>query len=266
MTKRKQNVLVLDVGGTNVKVIDSRHTEPVKIPSGPAMSASLMVAEVKKATEGWSPTAVSIGYPGIVFRGKPVTEPHNLAPGWVDFDFETAFGCPVRIVNDAAMQALGSYEGGRMLFLGFGTGLGSAMIVEGILAPMELAHLPYRKGRTFEDYVGQRGLLRLGKNKWRRHVEAVIAELRTALEAEYVVLGGGNTKFLDLKALNSETPERENSDGLPQGVRLGGNSNAFLGGFRLWESATWKASADGEPEALAPGAVAKAKRAARKAR
>ena len=259
MTKTKQNVLVLDVGGNNVKVIDSRHDAPVKIPSGPAMSASLMVADVRKATEGWDFTAVSIGYPGIVFRGKPVTEPHNLAPGWVGFDFEAAFGCPVRIVNDAAMQALGSYEGGRMLFLGFGTGLGAAMILEGVLAPMELAHLPYRKGRTFEDYVGQRGLDRLGKTKWRRHVETVIAQLRTALEAEYVVLGGGNTRYLDLKALNSAEPQSQEETGFPQGVKLGSNANAFRGGFRLWDDEVWKET----PEAPAP---AKAKPASRKAR
>ena len=223
MTKTKQNVLVLDVGGNNVKVIDSRHDAPVKIPSGPAMSASLMVADVRKATEGWDFTAVSIGYPGIVFRGKPVTEPHNLAPGWVGFDFEAAFGCPVRIVNDAAMQALGSYEGGRMLFLGFGTGLGAAMILEGVLAPMELAHLPYRKGRTFEDYVGQRGL------------------------------------DLDLKALNSAEPQSQEETGFPQGVKLGSNANAFRGGFRLWDDEVWKET----PEAPAPAKAKPASRKAR---
>ena len=219
-TKRKNNILVIDVGGTNLKFVDSNHPEPTKIPSGTEMSATRMVTEVQEATKGWNYTAVSIGYPGPVRHGKPLAEPHNLAPGWVGKDFEKAFGCPVRVVNDAAMQALGSYEGGRMLFLGLGTGLGSALIVEGVLEPMELAHLPYRKGRTYEDYVGLRGLERLGKTKWRKHVITVIEQLRHALEADYVVLGGGNSKLL-----------KE----LPPGVRLGENSNAFLGGFRLWK-------------------------------
>jgi polyphosphate glucokinase len=184
------------VGGTNIKIIDSHHTEPVKIPSGPTMTAHNMVTEVQTATRGWSYSAISIGYPGPVRAGKPLSEPHNLAPGWIDLDFEKAFGVPVRIINDAAMQALGSYNGGRMLFLGLGTGLGSALIVEGVLQPMELAHLPYRKGRTFEDYVGARGLERLGKAKWRHHVMIVIDQLRRALEGDYVVLGGGNARLL----------------------------------------------------------------------
>ncbi len=183
------------------------------------MSAPRMVRDVKNATRDWDYTAVSIGYPGPVRQGKPLAEPHNLGAGWVGHDFEKAFGCPVRIVNDAAMQALGSYEGGRMLFLGLGTGLGSALIVEGVVAPMELAHLPYRKGRTYEDYVGLRGLERMGKAKWRQHVLIVIDQFRRALEADYVVLGGGNSRLLK---------------SLPDGVRLGANSNAFLGGFRLW--------------------------------
>jgi predicted NBD/HSP70 family sugar kinase len=214
-----QNILVIDVGGTNVKLVDAHHEEPVKIPSGPAMTAQRMVAAVKEAAAGWNYTGVSIGYPGPVLRGKPMAEPRNLGGGWMKCDFAKAFGCEVRIVNDAAMQAIGSYEGGRMLFLGLGTGLGSALIVEGVLEPMELAHLPYRKGKTYEDYVGVRGLERMGKAKWRRHVEAVVGQLQHALEAEYVVLGGGNAKLL-----------KE----LPEGVRLGDNSNAFKGGFRLW--------------------------------
>ena len=179
-----------------------------------------MVSRVRAATAGWVYTAVSIGYPGPVVHNQPIAEPHNLGRGWVGFDFKKAFGHPVRLINDAAMQALGSYEGGRMLFLGLGTGLGSAMIVDGILEPMELAHLPYRKGRTYEDYVGLRGLERLGKKKWRRHVADVIAQLKTALEAEYVVLGGGNAKLLQK---------------LPPGAKLGDNNNAFRGGFRLWQ-------------------------------
>jgi len=219
MPKQSQNILVIDVGGTNVKVIDEHHEAPVKIPSGPDMTAQLMITAVKEATAGWKYTGVSMGYPGPVLRCKPMAEPRNLGGGWMKCDFAKAFGCEVRIVNDAAMQALGSYEGGRMLFLGLGTGLGSALIVEGVLAPMELAHLPYRKRKTYEDYVGARGLERLGKDKWRRHVAVVIDQLRHAIEAEYVVLGGGNAKLL-----------KE----LPEGVRLGSNNNAFKGGFRLW--------------------------------
>jgi polyphosphate glucokinase len=236
--KSKQNILVLDIGGNNIKVHDSNHAEPVKIPSGPAMSAAHMVEEVKKATEGWNPAVISMGYPGIVYQGKPFTEPHNLAKCWVGFDYEGALGHPVRIVNDAAMQALGSYEGGRMLFLGFGTGLGTAMVVDGVLAPMELGHLPYRKKRTYEDYVGQRGLDRLGQHKWHGHVALVIAQLSAALEAEYVVVGGGNTKMLDVKELNANAVHPNGL--LPQGsqdrIRLGGNANAFVGGQRLWDT------------------------------
>jgi predicted NBD/HSP70 family sugar kinase len=215
----KQNILVIDVGGTNLKVIDSNHAEPVKIPSGTAMTAERAVEAVKNATKDWGWTAISMGYPGPVRDGKLLAEPHNLGPGWVDMDFAKEFGCPIHIVNDAAMQALGSYDGGRMLFLGLGTGLGSALIIDGVLAPMELAHLPYRKGKTFEEYVGIRGLEKLGKTKWLEHVLIVIDMLRNAMVADYVVLGGGNSKRL-----------KE----LPAGVKLGENSNAFLGGFRLW--------------------------------
>ena len=213
------SILVTDVGGTHVKVIATGRKLPVEIPSGPKMTARKMVAEVKKATAGWKYDAVSIGFPGPVVHGHPVSEPHNLAAGWVGFDFRKAFGRPVRIVNDAAMQALGSYRGGRMLFLGLGTGLGSAVIVDGVLEPMELAHLPYKKGRTYEDYVGLAGLKRLGKRKWRRHVADVVKQLKAALQADYVVLGGGNAKLLAK---------------LPPGARLGTNSNAFRGGYRLW--------------------------------
>jgi polyphosphate glucokinase len=185
------------------------------------MTAKLMVSQVKKLAEDWKYDVVSIGYPGPVLRGRPVAEPHNLAPGWVGFDFERAFGCPVKVINDATMQALGSYKGGKMLFLGLGTGLGSTLIVDGNAVPMELGHLPYKKG-TYEDYVGIRGLERFGKKKWRRHVAEVVAYLVAALEPEDVVLGGGNAKKL-----------KE----LPSGCRLGQNTNAFIGGFRLWEEA-----------------------------
>ena len=213
-------VLVIDVGGTHVKILVTGQKESRKIDSGPTMTPRLMVAAVKKLAQGWTYDAVALGYPGPVVHGRPLHEPTNLAVGWVGFDFRKAFGCPVRLVNDAAMQALGSYKGGRMLFLGLGTGLGSAMIVDGHLEPMELAHLPYKKDRTYEDYVGLHGLERLGKKKWRAHVIDVVDRLRAALEADYVVLGGGNAKLMDK---------------LPKDTRLGANENAFLGGFRLWE-------------------------------
>jgi polyphosphate glucokinase len=184
------------------------------------MSARQMVRAVRQATADWQYSVVSIGYPGPVLHGKPVTEPRNLGDGWVGFNFKKAFGCPVRVINDAAMQALGSYKGGRMLFLGLGTGLGSALIVDGVLEPMELAHLPYKKGRTYEQYVGKAGLKRFGKKKWRRHVADVITRLKATLEADDVVIGGGNAKSLRA---------------LPKGVRLGSNANAFIGGYRLWK-------------------------------
>jgi polyphosphate glucokinase len=180
-----------------------------------------MVNEVKRLASDWSYDVVSIGYPGLVVRDRVVAEPHNLGRGWTDFDFEKAFGCPVKIINDAAMQALGSYRGGKMLFLGLGTGLGTTMIVDGVIEPMELAHLPYRKGKTFEHYVGAAGLRHFGKTKWRKHVVDVIRRLMAALEPEYVVLGGGNADKLGR---------------LPQRVRLGDNDNAFAGGYRLWQN------------------------------
>ena len=216
-------ILVIDVGGTHVKLLATGRKTRVEIPSGPTLTAAKMVRDVKMATAGWDYSGVSMGYPGPVVHNRIVTEPHNLGRGWLGFNFRKAFGHPVRIINDAAMQALGSYEGGRMLFLGLGTGLGSAMIVDGILEPMELAHLPYQKGRTYEDYVGIRGLKRLGKKKWRRHVMDVVKQLKAALEADYIVLGGGNAKLLKK---------------LPPGVRLGDNNNAFRGGFRLWKNRT----------------------------
>jgi polyphosphate glucokinase len=187
------------------------------------MTADKMVAIVKKATKGWDFDAIALGYPGPIINNHPLREPHNLGGGWMHIDFQKAFGRPVRIINDAAMQALGSYEGGRMLFLGLGTGLGSAMISDGFLEPMELAHLGYKKGKTYEDYLGLRGLERLGKKKWRRAVADVVEKLKSALGADYVVLGGGNIKKLKQ---------------VPPGARLGNNDNAFKGGFRLWQSPT----------------------------
>jgi polyphosphate glucokinase len=213
-------VLVIDVGGTNVKLLATGQKEPRKIPSGPEMTSRKMVSVVKDSVQDWKFDVISLGYPGPIINGHPLREPHNLGGGWVGFSFHKAFGCPVKIINDAAMQALGSYSGGRMLFLGLGTGLGSAMIVDGVLEPMELAHLLYKKGKTYEDYLGLRGLERLGKKKWCRHVAKIVEKLKVALEADYVVLGGGNSKKLKQ---------------VPPGARLGKNENAFLGGFRMWE-------------------------------
>ena len=212
------NVLVVDVGGTHVKILATGQPEPVKFPSGPTLTARQMVSGVRKLARGWKYDVVSIGYPGPVLRNHPVAEPHNLGAGWVGFDFEKAFGRPVRLVNDAAMQALGSYKRGKMLFLGLGTGLGSTMVVNHVLEPMELGHLPYKKG-TYEDYVSERALEKQGKKRWQRHVADVVGRLITALEPDDVVLGGGNVKQLN---------------GLPPGCRAGDNAHAFLGGFRLW--------------------------------
>jgi polyphosphate glucokinase len=220
--RRPLKVLVIDVGGTNVKVLASGKRAPRKVPSGPTMTARSMVEAVRRLAADWSYDVIALGYPGAVRAGQPTAEPKNLGDGWIGFDFERAFGRPVKVINDAAMQALGSYEGGRMLFLGLGTGLGSALITDGVLVPMELAHLWYRKGRTYEDYVGLRGLKRFGKKRWRRYVADVVRALKSALQADYVVLGGGNAKRLKR---------------LPKNVRLGDNEHAFSGGFRLWEEA-----------------------------
>jgi predicted NBD/HSP70 family sugar kinase len=224
--------LAIDVGGTNIKVLATGQKEPIKIPSGPKMTAKRMVKEVREATKDWNYSVVSIGYPGPVIHGHPLSEPHNLASGWVGFDFRKAFGRPVRIANDASMQALGIYRGGRMLFLGLGTGLGSTMIVNGIVEAMEIAHLPYKKGRTYEDYLGLRGLKRLGKKKWRRYVATIAEQLKNALEADYVVLGGGNAKLLK---------------DLPPGCRLGDNATAFTGGYRMWDEPNEKSKWNKQP-------------------
>ena len=189
-SEKPKKILVVDVGGTHVKVRVAGQPE-AKIDSGPTMTAAKMVRDVKRVAKDWVYDAVSIGYPGPVIHGRPVQEPHNLGGRWMGFDFGKAFGRPTQVINDAAMQALGSYKGGRMLFLGLGTGLGSAMIVDGLLEPMELAHLPYKNGKTYEDYVGLRGYKRLGKKSWRRHVADVVKCLKAALGADYVVLGGG---------------------------------------------------------------------------
>jgi polyphosphate glucokinase len=217
--KRARRILVLDVGGTHVKALVTGQREPRKFPSGRGMNPRQMVQGVKLLTRDWKYDVVSIGYPGPVLHGRPLQDPANLGKGWVGFDFRKAFGKPVKLINDAAMQALGSYRAGRTLFLGLGTGLGTAMIVDGILEPMELAHLPYKKGRTYEDYVGLHGLKRLGKKKWRKYVAKVVQELRAALEADYVVLGGGNVRLLKK---------------MPPHTYMGDNRNAFRGGFRMW--------------------------------
>lgn len=214
-------ILAVDVGGQHVKVLATGQSESRRMVSGPSMTAEQMVAGVKDMTRDWAYDVVSLGYPGQVVHNMPAHDPINLGSGWIGFDYAAAFGRPVRIINDAAMQALGSYEGGRMLFLGLGTGLGSAMIVDGHLEPMELGHLPYKKGRTYEDYVGRRGLKQGGKKKWRQEVQRIIDVFRRALQPDYIVIGGGNAKLL--------------AD-LPPDVRLGNNQNAFVGGFRLWEA------------------------------
>jgi polyphosphate glucokinase len=215
------NILVIDVGGTHVKILATGQDEKREFASGPTMTAQQMVSGVKQLAGEWRYDAVSIGYPGPILHNRPVSEPHNLGPGWVGFDFKTAFGRPVKVANDAAMQALGSYRKGRMLFLGLGTGLGSTLIVDGIVEPMELGHLPYKKA-TYEDYVGERGLERLGKKSWRKHVFDVVDRLVAALGPDDIVLGGGNARLL-----------KE----LPPGCRLGDNANAFRGGFLMWQDA-----------------------------
>jgi len=225
-------VLVVDVGGTHVKILATGQKQSREFPSGPTLTAKQMVAGVTKLAGDWQYDAVSIGYPGPVSNNRPLAEPHNLGPGWMGYDFAAAFKRRVKVVNDAAMQALGSYKGGKMLFLGLGTGLGSAMIVDAIVEPMELGHLPYKR-RTFEHYVGVRGYDRLGKKKWRKEVADVVSRLVAALEPEEVVVGGGNVKRL-----------KE----LPPGCRAGDNANAFLGGFRLWqETSVRNSSNSGRP-------------------
>ena len=217
--KTKRRILVIDVGGTHVKLLVTGMKEPILIPSGRTLTPAVMIRQVKGALKSFPYDVVSIGYPGPVVHGRPLREPHNLGQGWMGFDFRRALGRPVKIINDAAMQALGSYKNGRLLFLGLGTGLGSAMIADGVVEPMELAHLPYKRGKTYEDYLGIRGLKRLGRKKWAREVAKVVSLMRAALQPEEVVLGGGNVKKLKK---------------LPPGTRPGNNENAFRGGSELW--------------------------------
>jgi polyphosphate glucokinase len=212
-------VLAIDIGGSHVKIMSSAGGEERKATSGPHMDAAAMADAVEKLAAGLQYDVIAMGYPGPVVHNRILAEPHNLAPGWTGFDFAQRFGKPVRIINDALMQAIGSYEGGRMLFLGLGTGLGAAMIVDNVAQPMELAHLPYRKGRTYEDYLGEAALLKRGHAKWEKHVTEAVAQLSAALEPDYTVIGGGNVELLKT---------------LPPKARRGDNANAFKGGFALW--------------------------------
>lgn len=214
-------ILVIDVGGTNIKLLATGRRTPIKIPSGPDLTPAAMVRGVLEATKDWSYEAVTIGYPGPVATDRPSREPMNLGPGWVDFDYAKALGVPVKMINDAAMQALGSYDGGVMLFLGLGTGLGTTLVTNGTVVPLEIAHLPYRKELTYEEYVGEAGLKHLGEKKWKKHVVRIVELFLAALNAEYAVLGGGNVRFFE--------------DDLPPNTRRGSNLNAFRGGYRLWQ-------------------------------
>jgi predicted NBD/HSP70 family sugar kinase len=218
-TSRPQRILVLDVGGTNVKAYPPGGAPRIEIPTGPKMTPEQMARQIRQKLQGVKFDVVAMGYPGIVRDGKIIREPAHLGKGWIGFDFERALGHPIRIINDAAMQALGTYRGGRMLFLGLGTGLGSAMIVLGELLPMELGHLPWKKGKSYEEYVGEEGLIRLGRKKWTKAVFEVVETFELALEPEYVVLGGGNVRKLKR---------------LPPGARAGNNRDALTGGLRLW--------------------------------
>jgi polyphosphate glucokinase len=213
-------VLVIDIGGSNVKILATGQRTPRKFASGPTMTPKKMVAGVKALAAGWKYDVIALGYPGRVRDGRITSQPHNLGRGWVGFNFKSAFGRPVRIINDAAMQALGSHKRGLLLFLGLGTGLGAALVAEGVVIPMELAHLSFKNG-TYEDYLGLRALKRLGRKKWQKYVEFGAARMIEAVAPDDVVLGGGNVKKLKK---------------LPKGCRAGSNANAFVGGFRLWES------------------------------
>ncbi len=214
-------ILVIDVGGTHVKLLSTGRRVPLKLPSGPDLTPDAMVNAVLETTAEWHYDAVTIGYPGPVAKDRPTREPVNLGPGWVDFDYAKALEVPVKMINDAAMQALGSYDGGVMLFLGLGTGLGTTLVTHGTVVPLELAHLPYRKERSYEEYVGEAGLKHLGEKKWKKHVTAIVALFLAALNADYAVLGGGNVRFFE--------------EELPPNARRGSNLNAFRGGYRLWQ-------------------------------
>lgn len=226
MIAGRRRVLVIDVGGTHVKLLATGRRKPIRLPSGKTLTPGTMVAAVQAATAAWDYDVLSIGFPAPVDADGPRAEPSNLGSGWVGFDFEKAFKRPVKLINDASMQALGGYHGGRMLFIGLGTGLGAALVVQGHLQPLELAHLPYRKQKTFEDYVGEASRLKRGSRRWRRYVIDVVARLTVAMQAETLLLGGGNAKRM-----------RRELDRLPPGTRIGSNADAFRGGMRLWQPA-----------------------------
>ena len=213
-------ILVIDVGGTHVKFRRGAHGADQEFESGPSLTPPRMVRRLRKLLDGERYDAVSIGYPGLVYHGRIAAEPHNLGKGWVGFDFDAAFERPVRLINDAAMQAIGSYRGGRMLFVGLGTGLGVTLIIDGVVEPTEVGHMPYKRGHTFEEYAGERGRARLGNHRWRKAVRKVIADLNAAFEADYIVLGGGNARRLKK---------------LPRDACMGSNDHAFTGGLRLWD-------------------------------
>jgi polyphosphate glucokinase len=237
------NVLTIDIGGSNVKILLSGEKEPRKMPSGPDFTPAQLVEDVRKLAEGWKYDVISIGFPAPVHNNAPAAEPFNIGKGWVEFDYEKSFKCPVKMINDAAMQALGSYKGGKMLFLGLGTGLGSAVVTDDCLLPLELGHLPFKK-KTFEDYVGIHGLEKSGKTRWRKHVFETVEILTAAILPDYVVLGGGNSKKLTE---------------LPPGCILGSNANAFLGGFRLWEGPSDRKVKSPTARKKSPGAFRKKK-------
>ena len=216
------NILVVDIGGTNVKVWKTGEADKHKVPSGKGFTPEQLVERVREASQDWTFDRVSIGYPGQVRNGRPVENPYNLGPGWVEFDFAKAFGCPVRLMNDAAMQALGSYDGGRMLYIGLGTSMGTTFVIDGKIVPLALGHLKFAEGESFEHYLGRKGMELHGNKRWRRAVGEAASVLKAAFLADYVVLGGGNAKKLEE---------------LPDGCRLGGNHNAYFGGLRMWEDA-----------------------------
>ncbi|WP_297338555.1 ROK family protein [Algoriphagus sp.] len=223
MKKSNKNVLVIDIGGSNVKILATGETERIKIPSGSEFTPEQMVPLVRENAAEWSFDVITMGFPGVVKHNKIKSEPVNMGSGWMDFDFEKAFDCPVKILNDAAMQALGSYEGKKLLFLGLGTGLGTAMVMNQTIFPIEGGHLPYKKS-TFESYIGKSYLFNSGQKRWEKHVSKAVEIFRDTFQPEDIVLGGGNSKLL------TEVPE---------GCRLGTNQNAFKGGFRLWEEDFW---------------------------
>jgi hypothetical protein len=246
--KLAQRILAIDLGGTHVKVLLQGESKERMASSGPDFGPQDLVGAVRSLARGWRYDVIAMGYPGVVWHGRPFSDPVNLAPGWIRFDLQKAFRCPMRIINDAAMQAIGSYQGGRMLFLGLGTGLGSALILDGEIEATELGHLPYRRGRSYETWLGRHGLKRLGRKKWERAVFDVTERLREAFLVEYVVIGGGNAKKLK---------------SLPEGARLGENNNAFKGAFAMWLDPHWVGACDPSSDHTARPAAQRRRRVRR---